>query len=125
MALGGGSAAINQVPATGAGCPLTDQRGVHRPQGSTCDIGAFELAKPTIKITTPRSGASYKRGSRVLAGFRCSEGGITSPIATCNGTVADGQPINTASLGTKSFTVTATDKAGTQRSKTVHYTVTS
>ena len=26
-----------------AGCPLSDQRGVTRPQGSACDIGAFEL----------------------------------------------------------------------------------
>jgi hypothetical protein len=42
MALVPGSAAINQVPATGAGCPKTDQRGVKRPQGPACDIGAFE-----------------------------------------------------------------------------------
>ena len=29
--------------AAGANCPATDQRGVPRPQGSGCDIGAFEL----------------------------------------------------------------------------------
>lgn len=42
MALGAGSAAIDQVPASGADCPATDQRGVSRPQGPACDIGAFE-----------------------------------------------------------------------------------
>lgn len=27
---------------TNSGCPATDQRGISRPQGATCDIGAFE-----------------------------------------------------------------------------------
>lgn len=67
MALEAGSAAINQVPSKGAGCPSTDQRGVHRPQGPACDIGAFEFARPKITIQTPPSGARYKRASRVLA----------------------------------------------------------
>jgi hypothetical protein len=111
------------VPATGAGCPAADQRGVKRPQGSACDIGAFEFATPQITITSPANGASYTLGSTVLAAYRCGEGGITSPIATCNGTVANGQPIDTSSTGTKSFTVTATDKAGNQTTKTVKYTV--
>jgi hypothetical protein len=46
MELGAGSAAIDQVPASGAGCPATDERGVGRPVGAACDIGAFELALP-------------------------------------------------------------------------------
>ena len=39
-----------------AGCPSIDQRGVHRPQGSACDIGAFEMPKlflPIIYFTIP------------------------------------------------------------------------
>ena len=43
VAIGAGSAAVDQVPSTGAGCPATDQRGVARPQGAACDIGAYEL----------------------------------------------------------------------------------
>jgi uncharacterized repeat protein (TIGR01451 family) len=31
---------------TDTGCPATDQRGVVRPQGTACDIGAFELVPP-------------------------------------------------------------------------------
>jgi hypothetical protein len=42
MALGPGSAAIDQLP-VGSNCPATDQRGIARPQGPACDIGAFEL----------------------------------------------------------------------------------
>lgn len=123
LALAPGSAAINQVSPTGAGCPSTDQRGVRRPQGSACDIGAFEFARPKVHIYTPRNGARYKRGSRVHAYFRCAEGGITSAIATCKGTVDNGKRINTSTLGKKDFKVTATDKEGNAASKTVHYTV--
>jgi hypothetical protein len=38
-ALGVGSAAFDAYT---VGCPATDQRGVARPQGAACDIGAFE-----------------------------------------------------------------------------------
>lgn len=40
MALGAGSAAIDAALA--GACPATDQRGVLRPQGQGCDIGAYE-----------------------------------------------------------------------------------
>jgi hypothetical protein len=45
IALGPGSAAKD---ATNTNCPSTDQRGVARPAGAACDIGAYELAAPTI-----------------------------------------------------------------------------
>jgi uncharacterized repeat protein (TIGR01451 family)/CSLREA domain-containing protein len=35
-----GSPAIDR--GTNNGCPTTDQRGLHRPQGASCDIGAYE-----------------------------------------------------------------------------------
>jgi hypothetical protein len=38
--------------------------------------------------------------------------------------VANGHRIDTSSLGTKSFTVTATDKQGNTTTKTVHYKIT-
>ena len=69
-------------------------------------------------------GLIVTQGSTVLAAYSCSEGGITSPIAACAGTVGKNQPIDTSSTGTKSFTVTATDKAGNQTTTTVTYTVT-
>ena len=47
MALGAGSAAIDQAP-TGPGCPGEDQRGVPRPSGAACDIGAYEVTPPAV-----------------------------------------------------------------------------
>jgi hypothetical protein len=37
-----GSPALDAIPPTDPGCTGTDQRGVPRPQGSGCDIGAVE-----------------------------------------------------------------------------------
>jgi uncharacterized repeat protein (TIGR01451 family) len=52
LALQPGSPAIDA--GTNAGCPPTDQRGVSRPQGSACDVGAFEL----VPAPAPAAAAS-------------------------------------------------------------------
>jgi CSLREA domain-containing protein/uncharacterized repeat protein (TIGR01451 family) len=52
-ALLSGSPAINKIPEATNGCGttlITDQRGISRPQGATCDIGAFELAMSDLGI---------------------------------------------------------------------------
>ena len=56
------------------------------------------------------------------ADFSCADTG-GSGLASCVGTVADGQAINTATLGQKTFTVTATDAAGNTRVLDRTYTV--
>ena len=55
VSLQAGSAAIDQIPATGADCPATDQRGVARPVGAKCDIGAYELAAAKVSTASPTS----------------------------------------------------------------------
>jgi hypothetical protein len=62
---------------------------------------------PSITITTPGSGASYTFGQAVAASYGCTDGG--SGLGPCNGTVINGSNIDTASVGTKTFTVTAAD----------------
>jgi hypothetical protein len=64
-ALLAGSPAINA--GTNSGCPATDQRGVTRPQGPRCDIGAYEATPPIV--TTGSATA------------------VTTSSATINGTV--------------------------------------
>ena len=46
FALSGASPAVDAVAATAPGCSGTDQRDVARPQGTGCDIGAYELFQP-------------------------------------------------------------------------------
>ncbi len=51
MALQANSPAIDAAVA--ANCPATDQRGVARPQGTHCDIGAYEYEVTPIDSTPP------------------------------------------------------------------------
>jgi hypothetical protein len=73
MALPVGSPARN----AGAGCPATDQRGVARPQGSACDIGAYEaverlLLSPEIVFVGDKgftlrvTGEGFTSGSKIV-----------------------------------------------------------
>jgi hypothetical protein len=52
-----GSPAIDA--GTCAGAPNTDQRGVPRPQGTNCDIGAYELAQASVTTSTGTGTASF------------------------------------------------------------------
>jgi CSLREA domain-containing protein len=78
IALLTGSAAIDG--GDDASCPATDQRGVLRPQGVHCDIGAFELEQGSpqeITITTPApANAVYNTSFTVAA----NGGGSGNPV---------------------------------------------
>ncbi len=76
---------------------------------------------PTVNIVTP-SATTYEVGSAVNAAYTCAD--VGSGIALCTGTVANGAAIDTSTIGTKSFTVSATDLAGQGSGDvTVNYTV--
>jgi CSLREA domain-containing protein len=105
MALGGASAALDQIPPGTASCPAGDQRGVSRPSpaGGLCDIGAFELGQTsppsrTLTVTTSGTGSGTVTGS----GIDCGGAGHTD----CSETVADGTTIalNATSAAGSSFT---------------------
>jgi hypothetical protein len=61
-----GSPAINTLTIY---CPTTDQRGIERPQGAACDVGAVEyiaqlrLIAPTGTISTPYGNPTYQWSS--------------------------------------------------------------
>jgi hypothetical protein len=70
LALGAGSPALDRVPASAADCPSTDQRGVPRPQGSACDIGAFELQVPPRCSNV--SARTAPGGSAITVALNCT-----------------------------------------------------
>jgi len=57
MALLPGSAAIDA--GDDDACPITDQRGIVRPQGAHCDIGAYEAEIDTTTAPTAKPGGPY------------------------------------------------------------------
>ena len=75
-----------------------------------------DTAPPTVTITTPAEGAEFEinsDGAWRTSGVRIRAGrGSTGD--GCVGTGGDGDPIDTGTLGAKSFTVTGTDVAGNE-----------
>ncbi len=57
-----GSAATDRVPAGTPGCAGTDQRGVPRPLGVGCDVGAFEVVPDPLTVTTTADTVSAADG---------------------------------------------------------------
>ena len=80
-----------------------------------------DLTDPVVTITTPADAGTYGQGTVVAADYECTDS--QSGIASCVGTVADGAPIDTSTLGLHSFTVDAEDNAGNTTSVTHNYTV--
>lgn len=97
----------------------TDNAGNSTPV--TRSYRVVDVTDPGIDLRTPAQGASYPRGTVVAADFSCSD---DVGVASCTGTVADGAPIDTSTLGWKQFTVTARDAAGNQESVSHTYLVT-
>jgi hypothetical protein len=86
---------------------------------------AAAAAAPSITITTPPDGAFYPTAPpTVLANYACAPDPVTnSPITQCDGPVINGAVIDTATAGSKVFTVTTMDFAGATNSVTHNYTV--
>ncbi len=99
------------------------------PTGETSNVDIYvrslanDTTNPTVSITTPAAAATYARGATINANYSCSDDVGGSGIVSCAGPVATGSPIDTATLGPKSFTVTATDGQGNTASVTRNYTV--
>ncbi len=133
-ALQPGSAAINRVPAKGAGCPSTDERLVPRPQpnGGLCDVGAYEVAPVVCRSLSVTTGA--KRSIRIA--LSCGDPARLAPKYVllrrpAHGTLtsfdsARGQVTYTPRsgfTGHDSFTYRATNANGTAPAHTVAITV--
>jgi hypothetical protein len=107
-----GSDAIDAIPTTADSCttPDADQRGVSRPQGPACDIGAVEAAQPPIVIA-PKSLPDGEVGKHYSITLTAT-GGLGAPyefsLAPDSGPLPPGLSISTA--GAISGTPT---KAGT------------
>jgi hypothetical protein len=83
------------------------------------------IGPPTASITTPTADATYTKGEVVHSKFTCTEGVDGPGIKSCedqNGHTS-GAAINTSTLGTHTFTVTATSESGLTGHASVTYTV--
>ena len=90
---------------------------------ATATYNVVDATAPTATLTTPANGATYTRGQLVNAAYSCADNPGGTGVATCSGPVASGSPIDTSTVGAKTFTVTTSDRAGNISAATVSYTV--
>jgi hypothetical protein len=98
----------------------TDDEGATTTQTATYDV--LPAAGPTVTITVPQDGATYKVGDDVTADYVCDDG-PGSGVQDCTGDLPAGELVDTTSAGAQTFTVDAVDKAGHTTQKTVSYDV--
>ena len=80
-----------------------------------------DVLAPQITIGSPVAGGSFAQGSAPRADFACLDAGVG--LETCEGTVPDGGVLDTAAIGTHSFTVRAWDENGNLSTLSVDYAV--
>jgi alpha-tubulin suppressor-like RCC1 family protein len=86
---------------------------------ASVEVGV-DLTPPTVSVTAPAG--THVLGSAVPAGYDC--GDVVSGVASCSAPVPTGTFVDTSSVGSRIFAVTATDRAGrtARTSSTYHVT---
>jgi probable HAF family extracellular repeat protein len=120
------SLATNVSPGTETASASTESRSVCDATSNCAPAGPIadnmvDKKAPGIVITRPANMAVYQLNEPLTAAYTCSDGG--SGVSSCAANVANGSPVDTSTLGSKSFTVTAADAVGNTSSYTVTYDV--
>jgi peptidoglycan/xylan/chitin deacetylase (PgdA/CDA1 family) len=79
-----------------------------------------DTTAPTIEFTSPTADSTYKLDSTVRAEYSCRD---DVAIQSCEGTVANGAPVPTDTIGAHTVSVTARDIAGNTTTNRVTYKV--
>jgi hypothetical protein len=88
----------------------------------TIQYSIVDTTPPRITFTSPADGASYTVGQQVWASFSCDDGN-GSGMNGCKGDLPSGSQLDTSSPGAKTFSVTASDRAGNVAHETHAYSV--
>jgi hypothetical protein len=92
-------------------------------RSNTATVTVVDKTAPSIRIGSPTDGETLTQGQRIAADYSCADEANGSGPASCAGPVPSGAPIDTATPGQKTFTVTAQDNAGNVASLARTYTV--
>jgi hypothetical protein len=116
LAAGQNSATLSMTSSVLSPLDPTDRPG----RSATTVLTVRDMPTLVVAVGAPADGAVFVLNERVIADYSCNSG---AAILTCLGSVANGVAIDTASVGQKTFTVTATDSAGRRVQVTRRYSV--
>lgn len=117
MRSGPGSAALDRIPA-GPGCPATDQRGAVRPSGAGCDVGAVEIAPPSV---TTGAASALTGSSASVAGTVDTRGLDTAYRVEFGSTTACGRQVAATAPRASAVSGVSLSLAGLTPLTTYHY----
>jgi hypothetical protein len=100
-----------------------DNAGNQASETHTVTVVSFDLTAPTIDLLAPLDGAVYLLDQKIRAGYGCADEAGGSGLVSCAGPVADGAFLDTGSVGSRGFTVTAADGAGNTAAATARFRV--
>ena len=92
-------------------------------RANTATITVVDRIAPAVRIAAPVEGATFLLGARVPADYVCADQPNGAGIRACDGPVAAGAFVDTATAGEKTFRVTTTDAAGNTTVVTRRYRV--
>jgi hypothetical protein len=124
---GDGTASLSGTPAPGAGgeyqLAIRASNGIA--PGAEQSFTLSVQAPPSAVIATPVEAATYTQGEPVATGFSCAEGTGGPGVASCLDQDGRpfGAPLDTATIGPHTFTVTATSADELTGQASVAYTV--
>ncbi len=91
---------------------------------ATASFTVVDAVDPTVRIDSPAGEATFAQDEVVTADYSCSDETDGSGLRSCVGDVAQGAEIDTASAGSHTFGVTATDNEGNRTLMSTQYRVT-
>ncbi len=119
---GGGGACFIGSSGGGGGSSLVPPLALMTLTSAAPKIEITYNPPPSVTITTPVDEAAYTKGQAVSANYSCLPGEGTG-LKSCTGPVANGAPLNTATVGEHEFKVDAEDNDKGKASKSFSYTV--
>jgi hypothetical protein len=101
----------------------TDADGLSSTETATYTVTFSAVPPPPVSIQAPVQGAGYRLGQAVAARYSCLASSTGPALKSCVGSVPAGHRINTRTLGSHPFSVSATDDQGESTTETVTYKV--